>query len=215
MRFLVLGGTAFVGRGVVEAALARGWQVTTFNRGQTGQDVPGNEAVRGDRYDSRAVAALARRGPWDAAVDCSGYVPRNVLGVAGALAPQIGRYVFVSTVSAYADWPSEPLSEASALLPCPPDAGPDYGTDTEDGPTRYGYQKSGSEAAALQALGAGRVVILRPGVILGPREYVGRLPWWLRRVAADGKVIAPGTPDRAIQPIDARDVADFAVSAAR
>jgi nucleoside-diphosphate-sugar epimerase len=140
-------------------------------------------------------------------------VPRNVLSVAGVLAAQAGRYVFMSSVSAYAGWPTEPLTETSAVLPCPPDAGSGYGTDTEDGPTRYGYQKSGCEAAAIKAFGASRVVVLRPGVVLGPREYVGRLPWWLRRVARGGKVIAPGTPDRAIQPIDVRDVADFAVSA--
>jgi len=212
MRVLVLGGTAFVGRAVVEAALACGWQVTTFNRGQTGEDVPRVEPVRGDRHDPRAVAGLATNGPWDAVIDTSGYVPRNVLDVASTLAPQAGRYVFVSTVSAYEGWPTEPLTEASAVLPCPPDAGPDYGIDTEDGPTKYGYQKAGCEAAAVKAFGTSRVVVLRPGVVLGPREYVGRLPWWLRRVARGGSVIAPGTPDRTIQPVDVRDVADFVVS---
>lgn len=157
------------------------------------------------------VAALAAAGPWDAVVDTSGYVPRNTLDVARALAPVAGRYVFMSTVSVYRDWPLKPLSERSEVLYCPPDAGPDYGTDTEDGPTRYGYQKSGCEAAAVAAFGADRATILRPGVVLGPREYVGRLPWWLRRVAAGGEMLAPGSPDRTIQPVDVRDLAAFAL----
>ncbi|AEB46859.1 NAD-dependent epimerase/dehydratase [Micromonospora maris AB-18-032] len=111
----------------------------------------------------------------------------------------------------YRDWPLKPLSEHSELLYCPPDADPDYGTDTEDGPTRYGYQKAGCEAAAVTAFGADRTTILRPGVVLGPREYVGRLPWWLRRVAAGGQVLAPGSPARTIQPVDVRDLAAFAL----
>jgi hypothetical protein len=80
-------------------------------------------------------------------VDTSGYVPRNTFEMARALAPVADRYVFISTVSVYRDWPVQPLSDDSEVLYCPPDAGPDYGTNTEDGPTRYGYQKSGCEAA--------------------------------------------------------------------
>src|SRR5206468_3170706 len=120
----------------------------------------------------------------------------------------------VSTVSVYQDWPVKPLSEASPVLDCPPGADADFGTDTEDGPTKYGYQKSGCESAVLTAFGPDRTTILRPGVVLGPREYVGRLPWWLRHVAEGGSVLAPGRQDRGIQPIDVRDVAGFAIHAA-
>lgn len=127
------------------------------------------------------------------------------------LEPSVARCIFVSTVSVYAGWPKQELTEASALLECPPDAGTDFGVDVEDGPTRYGYQKSGCEAAVRAAFGHDRSTMLRPGVVLGPREYVGRLPWWLRRVAAGGTVIAPGRPERVIQPIDVRDVARFAL----
>ena len=211
MRLLVLGGTWYAGHAVVTAALGDGWEVTTFNRGQSREDVPGAQAIRGDRTRPADVAALAEAGRWDAVMDTSGYVPRNTLDVARALEPVAGRYVFMSTVSVYHDWPVEPLTEASEVLYCPPDAGPDYGEDTEDGPTQYGYQKSGCEAAAVTAFGAQRVTILRPGVVLGPREYVGRLPWWLRRVAAGGTVLAPGKPDRSIQPVDVRDLAAFAL----
>lgn len=210
---LVLGGTWFVGHAVVAAAIGAGWEVTTFNRGTSDPFLEAVRNIRGDRTRPADVAALAAAGPWDAVVDTSGYVPRNVLDVARALAPVADRYVFVSTLSVYRDWPVKPLSERSELLYCPPDAGPEYGTDTEDGPSRYGYQKAGCEAAALVAFGADRTTILRAGVVLGPREYIGRLPWWLRRVAAGGQVLAPGSPDRAIQPIDVRDLAAFALRA--
>jgi nucleoside-diphosphate-sugar epimerase len=119
----------------------------------------------------------------------------------------------MSTVSVYRGWPAEPLSEASEVLYCPADAGPDYGEDVEDGPTSYGYQKSGCELAVTSVFGSERSVLLRPGVVLGPREYVGRLPWWLNRVAAGGQVLAPGSPGRSIQPVDVRDLAEFAIRA--
>ncbi|MFG2064177.1 NAD-dependent epimerase/dehydratase family protein [Micromonospora sp. NPDC048871] len=207
MRLLVLGGTWFIGHAIVTAAIDAGWEVTTFNRGTSDPFLEAVRPIRGDRTDPEDVAALAAVGPWDAVVDTSGYVPRNVLDVARALAPVADRYVFMSTVSVYRDWPLKPLSEQSEVLYCPPDAGP----DTEDGPARYGYRKAGCEAAAVAAFGADRTTILRPGVVLGPREYVGRLPWWLRRVAAGGEVLAPGSPDRTIQPIDVRDLAAFAL----
>jgi nucleoside-diphosphate-sugar epimerase len=214
MRLLVLGGTRFVGWAVVTAAIARGWRVTTFNRGLAGPDVAGVQVVRGDRNQPDDVARLAGAGPWDAVVDLSGYVPRETLAVCQRLEPVTARYVFMSTVSVYRGWPVEPLSERSEVLYCPPEAGPEYGEDVEDGPTRYGYQKSGCELAVTRTFGPGRSTVLRPGVVLGPREYVGRLPWWLRRVAAGGRVVAPGSPDRSVQPVDVRDLADFALLAA-
>jgi nucleoside-diphosphate-sugar epimerase len=130
------------------------------------------------------------------------------------LVPAVGRYVFISTVSVYQGWPTEPLTEKSAVLECPPDAGPDYGYDGDPGPSVYGFTKAGSERAVLETFGAGRAAILRPGVIIGPREYVGRLPWWLHRTQAGGRVLAPGHPERQIQPVDVRDVARFALTTA-
>jgi 2'-hydroxyisoflavone reductase len=214
MRALILGGTRFVGHAVATAAVALGWEVTTFNRGLSAGDVPGVHPVRGDRGSASDLARLAAAGEWDAVVDTSGYVPREVLAVCECLEPVTGRYVFMSTVSVYSNWPAVPLSEASEVLYCPADAGPGYGEDVEDGPTRYGYQKSGCELAVMRTYGPDRCTVLRPGVILGPREYVGRLPWWLDRVAAGGRVLAPGLPGRSIQPVDVRDLAEFAIRSA-
>ena len=214
MRLLVLGGTQFLGHAIVSAALGLGWEVTTFNRGMSGADAAGVRVLRGDRALAADLARLSAAGPWDAAIDSSGYVPREVLAASECLEPVAARYVFMSTVSVYRGWPVEPLSEASEVLYCPPDAGPDYGEDVEDGPTRYGYQKSGCELAVTSRFGTERSVLLRPGVVLGPREYVGRLPWWLNRVAAGGRVLAPGSPDRSIQPVDVRDLAGFAIQSA-
>jgi nucleoside-diphosphate-sugar epimerase len=215
-RLLVLGSSWFLGRAVVDAALAAGWEVTTFRRGRatSGDDPAGVDTVRGDYADPAAVAQLAAAGPWDAIVDNLAYVPRETLAVARALEPVAGRYVMVSTVSAYQGWPTEPLTEDSPVLDCPPDAGPDFGYDGNPGPSVYGFTKAGCERAVVETFGPNRATILRPGVILGPHEYVGRLPWWLRRMERGGQVLAPGSPDRHIQPVDVRDVAAFAVHCA-
>lgn len=215
-RLLVLGGSWFLGRAVVDAALARGWHVTTFRRGRgaPGGDRDGVELVRGDRTNPDDLARLAKVGRWDAVIDTSGFVPREVLSVARALEPVVNRYVFVSTVSVYEGWPTEPLTETSAVLDCPSDAGPDFGYDGDPGPSIYGFTKAGSERAVWETFGHNRSVMLRPGVILGPREYVGRLPWWLHRVQRGGRTLAPGHPSRSIQPVDVRDVAAFALHTA-
>lgn len=209
----MLGGSWYLGRAVVEAALSKGAAVTTFRRGRTGTDVDGVVLVRGDRTIPADLDRLARSGPWDVVVDTSGYVPRESGVVARALEPVAGRFVFVSSVSAYVGWPVRPLTEASELLACPPDADGGYGFDADPGPSVYGFTKAGCERAVLQVFGDSRTVILRPGVILGPHEYVGRLPWWLRRLDRGGRVLAPGQPYRSIQPVDVRDVAGFALTA--
>lgn len=212
MRLLILGGTWFVGHAIATAATSSGWDVTAFNRGLSGSSPPGVQTIRGDRTKLEDLQAAAKLGPWDAVVDTSGYVPANVLTVAQALEPVAARYLFMSTVSVYAGWPVEPLTDESPTLYCPPDAGPDYGEDVENGHTRYGFQKSGSELAVRETFGSGRSTLLRPGVLIGPREYVGRLPWWLRRISTGGRVVAPGDPGRQIQPTDVRDLAGFALT---
>ncbi|MEU0688449.1 NAD-dependent epimerase/dehydratase family protein [Streptomyces uncialis] len=219
MRILVLGGTWFLGRAVAENALKRGWEVTAFNRGRSGVAPAGTRTVHGDRTDARDLVKLAQHGPWDAVVDTSAseLAPRDVLAGTRALQPVAGRYVYVSTVSAYQGWPDEALTESSALLDAPADADADFGRlpDGWKGPDlHYGRQKAGAERASVEAFGPDRVSILRPGVILGPGEYVGRLPWWLRRAERGGPILAPGEPTKTIQPVDVRDVAAFALDQA-
>lgn len=218
MQILVLGGTWFLGRAVAEEALRRGWEVTVFNRGRSGTAPEGASSVQGDRTVAADLTRLSDHGPWDAVIDTSAseMAPRDVLAGARALEPVAGRYVYVSTVNAYRGWPEEPLSEKSELLDGPPDADVEYGRLPEgwEGPDwYYGRQKAGAERAVGTVFG-GRTVLLRPGVILGPGEYVGRLPWWLTRAARGGLMVAPGAPEKAIQPIDVRDVAVFALNQA-
>lgn len=179
----------------------------------------GTREIRGDRTHVHDLARLAQHGPWDAVVDTSSseLAPRDVLEGARALRPVAGRYVYVSTVNAYRGWPDEALTESSVLLDAPADADADFGRlpDGWDGPDwYYGRQKAGAECASMEAFGPDRVVVLRPGVILGPGEYVGRLPWWLRRAERGGPVLAPGEPGKGIQPVDVRDVAAFALDRA-
>ncbi|WP_250291125.1 NAD-dependent epimerase/dehydratase family protein [Frankia sp. CiP1_Cm_nod1] len=219
MRVLLLGGTWFLGKAVAADALARGWAVTTFTRGHSGLPPAGAVAVTGDRTSGRDLAALAEHGRWDAVIDTSAseLAPRDVLAGARLLEPLAGTYVYVSTVNVYRGWPNEPLDDHSELLEAPADADADFGRLPPGwtGPDwYYGRQKAGAERAVRHAFGDDRSVILRPGVILGPGEYVGRLPWWLARAARGGTILGPGTPDRRIQPVDVRDVASFALDRA-
>lgn len=201
MKVLVLGGTSFVGWALAAEAVRRGHDVTTANRGITGPPPHGCSRVRADRTDTAALARLAAQ-PWDAVIDPSGFVPREV-GLAARALADVPRYLFVSTISVYADRPASVIGVGSPLYDCAPDAGPDDG--------HYGILKAGCERAVLDAVGPERTVLLRPGIILGPRENVGRLPWWLTRIAEGGRVIAPADPARGMQHIDARDIAAFSL----
>ncbi|MDP9843226.1 NAD-dependent epimerase/dehydratase family protein [Streptosporangium lutulentum] len=208
MRTLILGGTKFLGRVLAEEALRRGHNVTTFNRGTSGDDVLGVDAVRGDRTSENDLAALAARGPWDAVVDTSGMTTPMVEGSTRALADAVDRYVFVSTVNVYEGWPTDPLDDESSVREYTP-VGPAGESDADE----YGRLKAGSEQAVRTTYGE-QATLLRPSVILGPHEYVGRIPWWLSRIQAGGRVLAPGRPEWPIQPIDVRDVAAFALDTA-
>jgi 2'-hydroxyisoflavone reductase len=208
MRVLVLGGSWFVGRAVVMDAAGRGHDVTVFNRGVSPVALPaGVRHVTGDREILADLQELARQGPWNVVVDVAGSVPAVVQRGARVLADVAERCAFVSTVSAYRDWPHAPVDETSPVWGGDPDNDP--GTRLWD-PDAYGPLKVGCEIACQAAFGERRLLTLRPHVVLGPYEYVGRLPWWLARMRRGGQVLAPA-PDRGVQPVDVRDVARFLV----
>ena len=209
MRLLILGGTWFLGRTLAEQAVSRGWQVTCFNRGRTGVDAAGVESVRGDRTNPADVQRLATTGAWDAVVDTSVYEPPDALLTARALRPVSDRYLLVSTVSAYQQWPHEPVNEDSPLWPSRIDArerDPDIAA--MPGAYAYGTLKAGCELAVREVYGQAASIV-RPGVVLGPYEYVGRLPALLGRAVRGGRMLAAGDPSQPIQPVDVRDLSEF------
>jgi 2'-hydroxyisoflavone reductase len=210
MRLLVLGGTRFLGRGVVDAALAAGDEVSTFSRGVSGDPPDGVDVLRGDRTTPEGLARLAGR-EWDAVVDTSGYVPVVVGAAANLLAGHVGHYVFVSTFNVYPGWPTEPVTAASPVHDTPADAGR---ADGEFDLEQYGPYKAGCERAVDQYF-AGRSTHVRAGLIVGPYDNSGRLPWWISRIGRGGEVLAPGDPNRALRVVDARDLGAWCVHCGR
>ncbi|MGV9879908.1 NAD-dependent epimerase/dehydratase family protein [Streptomyces sp. NPDC003006] len=202
MRLLILGGTEFVGRAVTEAALARGWEVTVFHRGRHAAP-EGVRAIHGDRTAEGGLAGLAE-GEWDVVVDTWSAAPHVVRDSARLLAGRAGRYVYVSSGSVYR-YPGEAGSDESF---------PVVDGDPDAEATAYAEDKRGGELAAIAGFGAERTVLARAGLILGPYENIGRLPWWLNRVARGGPVLAPGPRDLEIQYVDVRDLAEWVLDAA-
>ncbi|HKG15273.1 MAG TPA: SDR family oxidoreductase [Pyrinomonadaceae bacterium] len=199
MKLLVLGGTKFLGRHVVETALARGDEVTIFTRGLHNADLyEGVEKLRGDR-DGGLDALRGRR--WDAVVDTSGYLPRVVRASAELLADAVELYVFISSMSVYADFrrPNDEDSPTAKLA--------DESAEEATGEA-YGALKALCERAAESAL-PGRVLNVRAGLIVGPYDPTGRFTYWTGRVARGGEVLAPAPRERQIQFVDARDLAEW------
>ncbi|MGW0290469.1 SDR family oxidoreductase [Streptomyces tuirus] len=205
MRLLMLGGTEFVGRAVVEAALGRGWDVTVFHRGRHDAP-PGVRSLLGDRTAPGGLAALADDpGEWDVVVDTWSAAPRAVRDTARLLRGRAGRYVYVSSCSVYAWAPPAGYDEDAPLV---------EGASADAGQSAYPQDKRGGELAVLDAFGADRSVLVRSGLILGPYENIGRLPWWLGRTARGGPVLAPGPRELPLQYVDVRDLAEWIVLAA-
>ncbi|HET6634726.1 MAG TPA: NAD-dependent epimerase/dehydratase family protein [Streptomyces sp.] len=202
MRLLVLGGTEFVGRAFVEDATARGWEVTVFHRGRHAPP-DGVRALHGDRTQPGGLAALEGPEQWDVVVDTWSFAPRAVRDAARLLAGRAQRYVYVSSRSVY----PQPLPAGSA------EDGPVVEASPDDGEVEYPRAKRGGELAAVEAFGD-RALLARAGLVLGPWENVGRLPWWLNRMARGGRVLAPGPRDLPLQYVDVRDLAAWSLDAA-
>ncbi len=215
MRLLVLGGTVFLGRHTVEAALARGHEVAVFTRGRHGNPWGARvEARTGDRDPRRdpGLASLAE-GTWDAVIDTSGYVPRCVRASADLLAARAAFCLFVSSMSVYAD-ASVPHVDEDAPLARLSDP------DTEAVAEHYGALKAACEAV-VQEVFADRCAIVRPGLIVGPHDPTDRFAYWPARFRAPAllghrphRAVVPGPATRAIQLIDARDLATWMLDVA-
>ncbi len=201
MDILVLGGTHHVGRSLVEVSLVQGHSVTTLTRGVSGPPATGARALYTNRLNRTAVEAVLAdsRARWDAVIDTWSGAPRAVRDAAQILAGRAGHYCYVSSRSVYR-WPIPVGSDESAPVV---DGDPGAVEDTD-----YARRKRGGELAALETFD-GRVLLARAGLILGPYERVGRLPWWLRRLQRGGQVLCPGPPTRPLQYIDGRDLAEW------
>ena len=200
MKVLVLGGTVFLGRHIVDALVAGGHEVTLFNRGVSNAGLfPELETIHGDR--TKDLSPLAGR-HWDAVIDVAAYFPR----VARMSAREIdaGHYTFISTISVYPQFPVAGIDEATAVATV---ADPDI----EDiGGDRYGALKALCEQEA-EAAHPGHTLVIRPGLIVGPHDPTDRFTYWPQRIAAGGEVLAPEGPDVPVQVIDARDLAEWTV----
>ena len=210
MRLLIIGGTRFLGRHLVTAARARDHELTLFNRGLHSSELD-VETIHGDRYCDLAKLKGRR---WDAVIDTCGMLPRAVRGAAEVLSDSVERYIFISSQNVYADvsvpgvdetFPlrtltTAELAEANAI----DTAGqPSYGA-------MYGGLKALCEQTAEEVM-PGRVLNIRPGLIVGPYDYTDRFTYWVVRVARGGEALAPGRPDRFVQFIDVRDLAEWTV----
>lgn len=202
MKILIIGGTVFVGRALVNAAQAKGHQVTLFNRGLSNPGLFHHlETIIGDREGN--LSELEDR-TWDAVIDTCGYVPRIVRKSAEKLVSQVGTYVFISTLSVYADTSQTGISESYPVGQLENEEIEEVNADT------YGPLKAYCEQA-VRDIYQERALILRPGLIVGPHDPTDRFTYWPVRVAHSQEVLAPGRPERAVQFIDVRDLAEWTI----
>lgn len=202
MRILIIGGTRFLGRHLVDAALARFHEVTLFNRGQSNPDLfPQLETILGDREKD---VNLLKGHIWDAVIDVAGYLPRIVHLSAEVLEPIVSRYVFISTISVYQDLKKVGIDESYAVGTLENET-----TEEITGET-YGPLKALCEQIVQDIYGE-RALIVRPGLIVGPHDPTDRFTYWPVRVARGGEVLAPQGPQAATQIIDVRDLAEFTI----
>jgi 2'-hydroxyisoflavone reductase len=201
-RVLFMGGTGFIGPHMVRALVAAGHQVTLFNRGKSNPHLfPDLEKIKGDRLTDD-LRQLAGR-DWDVVVDTSCYIPRAVDMLMAALKPdEIGQYVFISTISVYADFSQPGLHEGSELASMAEEP------DSEDVNKWYGALKVRCEEQAEKAM-PGRVTMVRCGLIIGPGDSTDRFTYWPVTAARSDEMLAPGDGSDPMQTIDARDLADW------
>ncbi len=207
MRILVIGGTQFVGRHAVEAAIAGGHDVTLFHRGRTNPGLFADlEHRHGDRT-SGDYASLATGESWDAVIDVCAYAPRHVHQLADVLDGRGGHYVHISSISAYDETALTP-AEDSPLC-----ADLDDPTVEEVTNETYGPLKAMCERASVERFGRAGTAVVRPTFVAGPHDHTDRFTYWVRRMERGGRV-AVLRPDAPLQFVDARDLGAFIVSCA-
>jgi len=204
VRILTIGGTQFIGRHFVQAALDGGHHVTVFHRGRTGAALfPSATHLAGDRNQDLGALGAGR---WDATVDFCAYRPRQVASLAAALDGRGGQHLLISSVSVYAPGAAPGFGEDAPLIELPDPEVQEVTAAT------YGGLKVACERAALDAYGAAATTIVRPTYVIGPYDHTYRLTWWVERLARGGRVLVPGDPADPIQVIDARDLATWMVA---
>ena len=209
---LILGGTGFTGPFQVQYALARGHKVTLFNRGKRpSPEWPGAvEQLHGDRTTGDLKALEGRK--WDVCIDNPTSLPHWVRDAGRVLKDNVGQYLFISTISVYADGAKPGITEDAALAPY---KGKDAMAETRetlmaDVENLYGPLKALSEAEAHTQFGA-RTTIVRPGYIVGPRDETDRFTYWPHRIAQGGEVLVPGDGQDPVQIIDGRDLGEWMI----
>jgi 2'-hydroxyisoflavone reductase len=209
MRIMIIGGTRFVGRHLTQAALDGGHDVTLLHRGQTGAGLfPQATHIITDRNADLAAVGELAAGQWDATIDVSAYLPRQVTAVADALGGRGGRYLFISSVSVYQTPVARGYGEDAPLIELADPATEEITAET------YGGLKVLCERTAADRFGAAATTIIRPTYVIGPHDYSYRFTWWVERIARGGEVLAPGDPADPIQVIDARDMAAWTIGLA-
>jgi 2'-hydroxyisoflavone reductase len=204
MNILVIGGTRFVGRHLVAAALQRNHQLTLFNRGNQPDIFPDITIIQGDRNNPDDLSKLQGKS-WDAVIDTCAYFPGQVESLLEILNSSTHHYTLISTISVYKEQALAFQDESAELASLP-----DTQVETVTAET-YGGLKVGCEAVAEDFM-SGRLLIVRPGLVVGPFDPTDRFSYWPYRVVKGGEVLAPSGPEKPIQYIDARDLADWTMT---
>ena len=204
MKLLIIGGTRFLGRAIVDTALVRGHEVTLFNRGKSNPDIYANvETIVGDR-DGGLDGLKGKK--WDAVIDTCGYVPRLVKDAAELLKDAVDHYTFISTISVYSDFNLVGMDESAPLGTMEDETVEEITGET------YGPLKVLCEKVADEAMN-GRTLHVRSGFIVGPNDFTDRFSYYPHRIAKGGEVLLPQGPDWPIQFIDAADIAAWTIQA--
>jgi 2'-hydroxyisoflavone reductase len=205
LNILLLGGYAFLGRAIIDAARARGHVVSAFNRGNR-TPMEGVEQITGDRN----ALVLPDRRSWDVAIDTSGQAPRHTRGAAEALQGRIAHYIYTSSISVYPDPMPPNVNESAPVAQFPPGANREDARDVEN----YGPRKAACEDALAAVLPASSILVVRPGFIVGPHDYTDRFNAWIERAARPQPLLVPGDPQQPVQIVDVRDLAEWMIALA-